>query len=385
MAGSHSPFSVGFGKSPPLLSGRDQEVGRFEEAFDSGPGHSHQTALIVGPRGYGKTVLLNAIEDAAWQRGWVALSTSATRGFTDKLVESLIPTVLKTVDINMERRSRMTGIGGLGFSLNWEPSRTEEIPSDIRFALVYITDMIVDSGGAGVLLTVDEIGPRSRSELEELASAVQHLVRDDYPFAFVGAGIPENIADLLSAEGTTFIRRAYRSDLSRLTDAEVREALRQPIQAAGRNINADALTAAVEAVQGYPYAVQLIGQEMWQHDPDAKTIEAEAARSAAQVLRSDIGRMVHDPALVALSNMDRAFLIAMAQDDGPSKMSRIGDRIDREPSYLSMYRKRLLDASLIESPGHGVVQLSLPFLRDHLRNHYNLEYELAEVAMRSNR
>lgn len=298
-------------------------------------------------------------------------------------MQSLIPALLRTVDIESKTRSQVTGIGGLGFSLKWEPSRVEEIPSDIRFALAYITDLIVTSGGSGVLLTVDEIGPRSRSDLEGLASAVQHLVRDNFPFAFVGAGIPENIADLLSAEGTTFIRRAHRSDLSRLSDAEVREALRQPIQLAGRVINADALTAAVEAAQGYPYAVQLIGQEMWQHDPDTNSIGSEAAIAATQILRSDIGRMVHDPALVALSNMDRAFLIAMAQDDGPSKMSSIGNRLAREPSYLSMYRKRLLDASLIESPGYGVVQLALPFLRDHLRDRYDLDYELAEVAMRS--
>ena len=73
-----NPFLPTFGTSPPLLAGRDGEVARFARAFEDGPGHPDYTLLITGPRGSGKTVLLNEAEDAALALGWRAISMSAS-------------------------------------------------------------------------------------------------------------------------------------------------------------------------------------------------------------------------------------------------------------------------------------------------------------------
>jgi len=63
-----SPFHPTFGVSPPLLVGRDQLVDEFVEALDDGPGAAGRATLYTGPRGSGKTVLLNAVENGAQRR-----------------------------------------------------------------------------------------------------------------------------------------------------------------------------------------------------------------------------------------------------------------------------------------------------------------------------
>jgi Mn-dependent DtxR family transcriptional regulator len=61
--------------------------------------------------------------------------------------------------------------------------------------------------------------------------------------------------------------------------------------------------------------------------------------------------------------------LAMAHDDGPSKMSDISERLTVEANYASQYRRRLIANELIETAGYGLVDFSLPYLRDYLREH----------------
>ena len=69
------------------------------------------------------------------------------------------------------------------------------------------------------------------------------------------------------------------------------------------------------------------------------------------------------------SAIDRSFLLAMAQDDGPSKMADIQRRLGVDISYASQYRLRLLAAELIQPVRHGYVDFALPYLREYLREH----------------
>ena len=67
--------------------------------------------------------------------------------------------------------------------------------------------------------------------------------------------------------------------------------------------------------------------------------------------------------------MDRSFLAAMAHDDGPSRMAGIAARLGVDATYAGQYRLRLVAAEVIEPRGHGLVDFTLPGLRDHLREH----------------
>jgi hypothetical protein len=88
--------------------------------------------------------------------------------------------------------------------------------------------------------------------------------------------------------------------------------------------------------------------------------------------RRRLGRLVHEPALADLSDVDRSFLVAMAHDDGPSRMADVAARLGVNANYASQYRLRLLAADVIRPAGRGLVAFELPYLRDYLREHVTL-------------
>ncbi|MDY5137591.1 ATP-binding protein, partial [Actinotignum sanguinis] len=60
-----NPFRASLGANPPLLVGRNKDIEDFEWALHNGPGTHERISVVVGPRGVGKTVLLNRFEDIA--------------------------------------------------------------------------------------------------------------------------------------------------------------------------------------------------------------------------------------------------------------------------------------------------------------------------------
>ncbi len=150
--------------------------------------------------------------------------------------------------------------------------------------------------------------------------------------------------------------------------AEASRALAETITANGRRIDPDALAVAARATGGYPFMIQLVGYQVWRK-ASGDHIDAEAARVGVEAARARLGSLVHETALAELSGVDRAFLSAMAHDDGPSRLQAIAGRLGKGLNYVSVYRARLLEAGMIAAAGRGKVDFAIPFLREYLREH----------------
>lgn len=114
--------------------------------------------------------------------------------------------------------------------------------------------------------------------------------------------------------------------------------------------------------------IQLVGQCTF-HEKEDGTITEKSARAGIKRAQTRLGKLVHEAALSDLSAVDRTFLIHMAKDDGPSNVSDIATRMNKTASYISNYRKRLLEAEMILDTGRGKIDFALPYLRDYLREH----------------
>jgi len=150
----------------------------------------------------------------------------------------------------------------------------------------------------------------------------------------------------------------------------------------GRSIGDDALAAAVDAARGYPFLLQLLGQHSWRIDRTAAEITRAHVREAMSRARADMGRLVHDIALDEVSDVDRAYLAAMALDAGRSSTRQIADRLAVSPDYANVYRRRLIEAELIEAElieerGRGYVGYTLPYFTDHMRTRPEFDAILA--------
>jgi hypothetical protein len=364
-----NPFHPGFGVSPPLLVGRDTLLDDFAEAIEDGPGAAGRATLYTGARGAGKTVMLNAVEDKAKSYGWLVISETASPGFVHRLTDQHLPRLLRDFDPNTvaRRLSGLTGPFGAG-CLTWTQVEEHVVEMGLRNQIELLTDLLKEHE-TGLLITLDEIHQRQVAELRELATTVQHAFREERDLAFVGASLATAVSDILDDEVLTFLRRAERHTLGAVGQQDVERALREPIVAAGRQVPDEALRVMVEGTSGYPYLIQLVGAQTWRLHPSAQAItEDDAYKGVANALRR-LGSLVYEPALAGASAIDKSFLLAMAKDDGPSKMADVQRRMGVDENYASQYRLRLIAQELIVSIRKGYVDFALPYLREYLRQH----------------
>ncbi len=150
-------------------------------------------------------------------------------------------------------------------------------------------------------------------------------------------------------------------------------AITEPIEHVERRIAPDLAPRAAEATGGYPFLIQLVGYHIWRQQPSHRDIAEDDVEIGIVAARPRLGSLVDEPALADLPGVARTFLVAMAHDDGPSKMSDIASRLNVDATYASQYRLRLIAAELIAPAGHGRVDFTMPYLRDYLREHIALD------------
>jgi hypothetical protein len=294
---------------------------------------------------------------------------SAQPGLITRMTTDHFPAALADVDpagssTRLKSVSAPLGLGGA----SWDTTERYPRRLSLRSQLEVVADAMADRG-SGVLITVDEIHGGDQAELREIATAVQHCFRDDRPVAFVAAGLPAAVDErLLHDKVITFLRRADRHHLELLDPFESADALRSPIEQAGRRIEPKALTAAVDLAAGYPFMVQLVGWATWRQHPGNSTITLDDVVAAHPHALHRVAALVHQPSLSDLSDVDRAFLKAMAIDNGPSRMADITERLGVTNNYASQYRLRLLASELVTAPTRGYVDFALPYMREYLRD-----------------
>lgn len=363
-----NPFLPTFGTSPPVLAGRDDVVARFERAFERGPTHPDYTMLITGVRGSGKTVLLNEAEDAALRRGWRVISMSASVHGLSRLITNAAMQHLEHAD-EAAPPLRISSVSVMGIGVGWEQQPLgPRADIDLRSALTSLATLAAD-GDTGLLVTVDELQAVALEEATELAVTVQHVARRELlPVAFIGAALPEIDETLLADRGMTFFQRCARARLTALRPEHTAAALSEPVRRAGGRIDADALEQLVGASGGHPFTIQLLGYHSWEMAAPAAQIDAKHA--AAGVLEAEYALLeqIVKPIWSGLSDMDRAFLLAMSLDDTDSETSSVARRLRRSPNYAQTYRRRLIDAGAIEPAGRGVIRFSYPQMRPWLRS-----------------
>ena len=365
--GTRNPFSPSFGTSPPVLAGRDDILDSVGDALATGPTHPDYTALFIGVRGAGKTVMLNAVEDVARSRGWLALSDNASSvGLPDRLTRAASHFLAGLGRTEPKRRLSSATAAGIGVGFETVP--TPEAEYDLRGVLSGLGDALAERG-TGLLITVDELQSGDVDEIREFGSVLQHVSRrEQRPVAFIGAALPQIEDTLLADDAITFLQRCSRYDVDRLSPQATRRAIAEPISEHGRSIDSRALDRAVTATSGYAFMVQLVGFHSWQADARSSHITIEHVETGIAEAQRRIGRMVLSPTWKTLSDVDRRFLRAMAQDDGESKLADIADRLGVTAGYAGVYRHRLIRAGMIRPAGRGRVSFAHHAALGWLRN-----------------
>ena len=272
-------FTPGSGATPPVLTGRAAEqnvLRRCLADLASGTSPPHDVVMI-GPRGNGKTVLLN------WFKQLARNAEPATDVVA--LTPDEIPTGEALADVLAPRRGlakllpRKVGVSTVG-SVEWDTSANT--PASLKARL------IARCRAKPLAVLVDEAHTLDAAVGRILLNASQS-VRDEAPFLLVLAGTP-GLPAHLDTMNATFWERLGSGQLGigLLSKDAARDALAEPLRAQSVDFDPNALDAAVEASQRYPYFIQLWGEALWerQRKSDATCLDANDLDQVRSVVLS---------------------------------------------------------------------------------------------------
>ena len=311
-----SPFRPGAGTAPPALGGRRTERDVLLHMLRSLAGGQKPKAhpLLFGPRGSGKTVLLNWLADAAAREGGgrpIDVVRLGRRSFaSQKTLAQALSTrgreavTTTTAEGGLETRAGLPGILDVkGGSLvrtakqtEWRELTTDEVLQDRTLG--------VDGDARALLVILDElhevptqcVDAPGLDPLGDFLNAIQNS--DAVLLAMAGTPDAE---DRLAQAGATFVGRMVKPHgwlpIARLDLEDTMQALFQPFAELGRrprgaadgNWGGELAAGAYGACSGHPHFIQLLGdalfQEMRQSSPNSPVIGLDTFEQALGTFR----------------------------------------------------------------------------------------------------
>ena len=309
-------FTPGSGATPPALTGREPEqavLNRCLADLAGGASPPHDVVL-TGPRGNGKTVLLNWFKAACEGRKLDVVALTPDE-IPDRaaLIAALSPRTWGS-----KLMPRKVGVAAVG-SVEWAASA--EAPDNLA------RQLSARCRKKAVAVLLDEAHTLDPEVGRTLLNASQK-VRGEAPFLLVLAGTPGLPAHLGTMNASFWDRLGTGLlGIDLLSEAAAREALVEPLAAHGVGIDAGALDTVSEDSQCYPYFIQLWGEALWERRLATSATLLTAAHVAEA--RPDVAARMTDyyqeryreleaggllPAAAALAPVFRAAADATASD-----------------------------------------------------------------------
>jgi hypothetical protein len=362
-----NPFNPAFGRAPTVFIGREDIQYSFLESL-ANPNDPWRSTIITGIRGMGKTALLSQIQ-AQMPADKIAVSVSPDQDFLNDILGSLYRQLPPDA---LSKLKKISGVTTPVFGVSFDQS-DPDFTHTFRYQLTTLLDQL-KLYNIGVVVFIDEV-QKHTEQLRTFISTYQQLIREDYDISVLMAGLPHAISRVLRDDVITFFRRANQITLGNLDTDLVEFDYKTIFLKQFPDIDQSLIHQAVLATEGYPYLIQLIGYNLWEN----LKVKGTSAASAADVLekttlqsKNSLFKNVHELIFHETSVGDRDFLFAMAQDDGPSQVADIQERMGKSKNYVNTYRIRLVEAEIIESTGYGVIDFTVPYMREYLRKQQTL-------------
>mgnify|MGYP002626693967 CR=1 FL=1 len=109
-----------------------------------------------------------------------------------------------------------------------------------------------------------------------------------------------------------------------------------------------------------------IGYYIIQYTPQGKAVTNAVMDKAEKAAMSDMDDNVFKPILTPLSDNDKIFLRGMASCGDTVTTAKLQAALGKKGPSIQPYRKRLLEAGVIETPRRGELVFAVPYLADYL-------------------
>lgn len=278
-----NPFTPGAGLTPAYMGRRpvvERELLRILEALRAGRSGA-RAALLFGPRGNGKTVLLN----------WLQRQARRSEGGDPVAVVRFSSRDLgnpeRTGEVIQRAASDWSSLWGKlkraisGATVSIPPFSLKVGGPDGGSSMAASLRQWLEEGSGPLMLTVDEAHVAEPSALGDFLDAVQ-IAGDNRSLAVVLAGTPDVLGTLGKAR-SSFWSRFRKLRVGLLDDEAARAVLYEPLRAAGKAAEDDAVRDLAAAADNYPYFLQLHGEAAW---------DALAASGSRRFRQADVASVV---------------------------------------------------------------------------------------------
>jgi hypothetical protein len=310
----------------------------------------------------GKTALLLELSDRAQKAGYVVARVTAHEGMPQAIIEQF---QLNGSQYFNDEKRKVTGMsaGALGFSFGLTFSDAAERQYGFRSKMSLLCDKLAEKG-KGALILIDEV--RTSAAMREVASAYQELVGDRKNVAIAMAGLPHAVSGVLNDSVLTFLNRATKVELGLISTHLIRAYYEQAFKLIGIEASDEILDHAAQLTRGFPYLMQLIGYYVIQYTPRGGEVTDAIMDKVEKASMGDMEDNVFKPILAPLSDNDKLFLKALARCGGTVTTAKLQAALGKKGPALQPYRKRLIEAGVIESPRRGELVFAVPYLSQYL-------------------
>lgn len=374
-----NPYSPGAGTPPPELAGRDELRETIRVAMERVKrGLPAKSAMMVGLRGVGKTVLLDRMREDAEQAG---LRTMRIEAPESRSLPAILAPQLRIALLGLSRtekasalaRRALQALAGfakslklkyqdieVGFDAEPEPGLADngDLEHDLQ-ALLEVTGAAAQKAGSALIMFIDELQYVPEDELASMITALHRTSQRRLPVNVVGAGLPQLRGRMGRAK--SYAERLFDfPEIGPLSVEAAHRALEKPAKDQGVAFNPKALSRIVQETQGYPYFLQEWGKHVWDvadRSPISERDVTTASRSAIAALDESFFRVRFD----RLTPSEKRYLRAMAElGASPHRSGDIASALGREVTSLGPTRSQLIEKGMIWSPNHGDTAFTVP-------------------------
>lgn len=381
-----NPFAPGAGTPPPELAGRDGVLEAARIALErSRLGRSPKNMVLIGLRGVGKTVLLDAIREQAETMGMYTLDMEAaeSRSLPSVLAPRLHVALLQLSRWETAKQLAHRALKGLaGFakalkvtyqdleiSLEHEPefglADSGNLEIDLQ-ALFEVAGEAAKKGSTALVLLTDELQYVPKDQLGALIAALHRTAQRRLPVVMVGAGLPQLRGQMGNAK--SYAERLFDfPEIGPLPPDDARIAIEKPVVDEEILIEPDALDEIIGQTQGYPYFLQEWGKHVWDVAATSPITASDVAMAVPQA-KATLDASFFLVRFDQLTPSEKRYLRAMAHlGAGPHRSGEIAQALDRQVQSLAPTRSKLIGKGMIWSPGHGDTAFTVPMFDEFMR------------------
>lgn len=340
-----NPFIISFGQEPEISIDRSIELNEIEKTFLS-ERPTTQVYMITGVRGSGKTVALNKIANKFNEyKDWIVIDLNPTEDILEGLAAKLYDQpLLKKLFINAEINLSAFGIG---LSIKNVPPIAH-----IETAIEKMLNEIKKQNKK-VLICIDEAV--NNSYMKVFTSSFQLFIRHNLPLYLIMAGLYQNIDALQNEETLTFLYRAPKITLTRLSISAIATTYKDNL-----DIDENESIKLAKLTNGYPFAYQVLGYLCF----DRQTTDLKKILPSYDQYLEEY---VYQKIWAGLTEKEKMIVEAIIK--GNNKTQDIRKYVGMQPGAFSVYRNRLNKKGIVDVSTYGRVEFTLPRFSNILANY----------------